>query len=158
MKKRKKKESFLKPDLGWTELCTLLDLSPVFEVRWTFLLISKLLRWKLFCSPPNYHFSKASASRRRLISCLFLKDGFDEIKGPQNVMERERTKPWRFSLRRNEDQNSFGECHRFALFIFLFFHKIKAPARTQICNLYCILLAFSLKGYFLKLFSLFLIG
>ena len=34
-------------------------------------------------------FSKASASRRRLISWLFLKAGFEEIKGLQNVMERE---------------------------------------------------------------------
>lgn len=34
-------------------------------------------------------FSKASASGRRLISWLFLKAGFEEIKGPQNVMERE---------------------------------------------------------------------
>ena len=58
---------------------------------------------------------------------------------------------------RNEDQNLFGECHkwmRFALIFFLFFQKKKkALARTQMFNLYCIKLAFSLKGYHLKFLS-----
>lgn len=132
-------------------------LSQVLEVRWTFFLISKYLTWKLFCSPPNYHFSKASASGRRLISWLFLKDGF-EIKGPPHVIEREL----------NCGNFLFGgikiEIHLGSVTmnkvcsVFRFLQKIKAPAKIQIFNLRCVLLALSLKDYNLKFFCLFLIG
>lgn len=102
-------------------------------------------------------FSKASASGRRLISWLFLKAGFEEIKGPQNVMERElNCGKKNFFFWRNEDQNLFGECHSgWGLLRFFFFssRKIKSLARTQMFNLYCIKLAFSLKGYHLKFLS-----
>lgn len=61
----------------------------VFEVRRTSYSLVNIWDESFFCSPPNYHFSEASASGRRLISWLFLKDGFEEIKGPQKEMERE---------------------------------------------------------------------
>lgn len=84
-----KKKSFVTRDFGWTEPVVFWGLSQVFEARWQSYSLVNIWDESSFCSPPNYHFSKASASGRRLISWLFLKDGFEQIKGPQNVMETE---------------------------------------------------------------------
>lgn len=142
--------------LGRRELCW--GLSQVFEVRWTFWLISKYLTWKLFCSPPNYRFSKASASGRSLISWLFLKDGFEEIKGPPHAIERE-LNCGNFLFGGTKVKIHLGSVTMNKVCsVFLFFPKIKAHAKIQIFNLCCILLAFSLKDYHLKFFCLFLTG
>lgn len=101
-------------------------------------------------------FSKASASGRRLISWLFLKAGFEEIKGPQNVMERElNCGKKNFFLEEWRSKSVWGvsQWMRFALIFFFSSRKIKSLARTQMFNLYCIKLAFSLKGYHLKFLS-----
>ena len=101
-------------------------------------------------------FSKASASGRRLISWLFLKAGFEEIKGPQNVMERELNCGKKIFFGGMKIKICLGSvtvdevCSEF---FFFSSRKIKALARTQMFNLYCIKLAFSLKDYHLKFLS-----
>lgn len=155
---KEKIKGFSKPGhrwLGGQNSEAFWGLSQVFKVSWTFLLISKYLRWKLFAHLITI-FSKASASGRRLISWLFLKDGFEEIKGLQNVMEREL----------NCGNVLFGgmkmriHCRSVTVnktllwFSFFSFRKKEAPTRIRIFNLYCILLAFSLRDLHLKMFSL----
>lgn len=124
--RKKQRWALWKQTLSGQNSVVFWGLSQAFEVRWTSYSLVNIWDESFFCSPPNYHFSKASASGRRLISWLFLKDGFEEIKGPQNVMERElNCGNFLFGGMKITIRLGSVTVNNFVLF----FQKIKAPAR-----------------------------